>query len=52
MDPYTSVDAVQRDKQFVKMRDSTTDMHNNAESYTYVLSWLFLHTNRKLTEFV
>ena len=43
MEPYTSVEAVEKDKKFVKMRDSTTDMHNNAESYTYVLTWLFFY---------
>ena len=51
MEPYKTVDEVNKDKDFVKIRDKTGGMHNNAESYAYVL-WLFLHMNHPFTEFV
>ena len=51
MEPYKTVDEVNKDKDFVKIRDKTGGMHNNAESYAYVL-WLVVRTNHPFTEFI
>ena len=51
MEPYKTVEEINQDKDFVKIRDKAGDMHLNAESYAYVL-WLFLHTKYPFTEFI